>query len=70
MQAVSRTIWLLAATKDVLLHYIHVPVLSNRKADLLSRLFITSLSNVDMVALKECKWWPVCGQWFYPNVLI
>ena len=39
MKAVARSIWLIAASKDIKLVYSHIPGVANVKADALSRLF-------------------------------
>ena len=37
MQAVARTVWLVAAAKDIKLTYCHISGVNNVKADILSR---------------------------------
>ena len=39
LQAIVRTIWLLAATHDIQLSYSHIPGIQNKEADALSRVF-------------------------------
>ena len=69
MQAVARSIWLIAAAKDIQITCSHIAGSSNSKADILSRLFENRGSvNLDLVG--ECTWWPVHGKYFYPNNFI
>ena len=69
MQAVARSIWLIAAAKDIQITCSHIAGSSNSKADILSRLFENRGSvNLDLVG--QCTWWPVHGKYFYPNNFI
>ena len=64
MQAISRSVWLLAASYDVTLTFKHVPCSSNNKADMLSRLFQSVDSFNKVKEFDNCVWWPVDGHMF------
>ena len=68
MQQVARSIWLLLATYDIKLECTHIPGKDNVKADILSRVFERGLLKGWL--FNECVWWPVKGQYFYPNLFI
>ena len=70
MQSVVRSIWLIAATNDIQIAGVHVPGTQNGRADILSRLFDGSTDNKRFHIFKNCKWWPIQGSWFEPDVLI
>ena len=70
MQAIARTVWLIAASYDINLTFVHVPGENNNKADMLARLLQTLDSLKKAQEFKECVWWPVDGHIFYPNFLV
>ena len=70
MQAVIRSIWLIAATNDIQVQGVHVPGTQNVKADILSRLFDHTINLARINTFTDCKWWPIHGAWFQPNMLI
>ena len=68
MQAVARSIWLIAASNDIKLVYSHIPGTENVKADALSRLFERGFNY--QAWFQDCKWWPIHGAYFFPNLFI
>ena len=70
MQAIARTVSLIAASYDINLTFEHVPGAINNKADMLSRLFQSVDSFKKVQEFKDCVWWPVDGHMVYPNVLV
>ena len=69
MQAIARSVWLLAASYDI--KFVHIAGQSNHNADLLSRIF-ESVENFKQAKDKfsNFKWWQVNGTMFYPNMMI
>ena len=64
LQSVARSIWLIAASKDIVIEYVHIAGTANVKADVLSRMF-QNVSNAQKLQLFEnCVWWPVGGKFF------
>ena len=39
MQAVARTVWLMAASYDITHNFVHISGVNNKRADILSRVF-------------------------------
>ena len=70
MQAVIRSIWLIAASHDIQVQSVHVSGSQNVKADILSRLFDSTTNPQRVNIFTNCKWWPIHGSWFQPNMLI
>ena len=70
MQSISRSIWLVAASKDINLDFVHIAGKDNTKADILSRVFENGLNEEQMNQFEKYVWWPVHGSRFYPNVFV
>ena len=70
LQSVARSIWLIAAMKDIDIEYVHIPGVHNTKADVLSRIFQDVYTVEKLELFKNYRWWPVDGKNFYPNVLV
>ena len=70
MQSISRSIWLVAASKDISLHFVHIAGKENMKADILSRVFESGLNQDQMNLFEQHVWWPVHGSSFYPNIFV
>ena len=71
LQAIVRTIWLLAATHDIQLSYSHIPGIQNQEADALSRVFPNQeLDQFCRNLLAKCICWPVNGDWCVPNMFL
>ena len=71
LQAIVRTIWLLAASHDIRLCYSHIPGVQNKEADALSRVFQNQeLDQFCKELLATCICWPVNGLWCVPNVFL
>ena len=68
MQSVVRSVWLMAASKDISLVYEHVPGTDNCIADVVSSVFEGNLNNLDRFQQVTC--WPVHGLVFYPNMVV
>ena len=70
MQSVARTVWLIAASKDINIKCSHIAGSDNVKADVLSRMFEGKehLNKLDM--FKDFRLWPVHESAFYPNNFI
>ena len=67
MQAVARSVWLIAASYDITL----IAGINNKKADMLSRVFQSAVDlNCVHKQFENCVWWKVDGHMFYPNTLI
>ena len=71
MQEIARSVWLLAASYDITLKFVHIAGQSNHNADLLSRIF-ESVENFKHAKDQfiNFKWWQVNGTMFYPNMMI
>ena len=70
MQSVARSIWLIAAIKDIAGEYVHIPGVHNIKADVLSRIFQDVYTVEKLELFKNYTWWPVDGKNFYPNLIV
>ena len=71
LQAIVRTIWLLAATHDIQLSYSHIPGIQNKEADALSRVFQNrEFDQFCKDLLARCACWPVHGDWCIPNMFL
>ena len=70
LQSVARSIWLIAAIKDIDIEYVHISGVYNVKADVLSRVFqdVHTVEKLDL--FENYTWWPVDGKNFYPNLLV
>ena len=58
MQAIARTVWLIADSYDINLMFEHISGSINNKADMLSRLFQSADSFKMVQEFKNCVWWP------------
>ena len=61
LQAVARSVWLLAVSHDTQLEYVHISGTSNAKADALSRMFQACTVGLGSNQWLNCKWWLVHG---------
>ena len=68
MQAVARSVWLIAASKGISLVYEHIAGTDNCIADALSRAFDGNGDSLEK--FKHFVWWPVDGMSFYPNTFV
>ena len=64
MQAIARSVWLVAASYDITLTFEHIPGSNNNKADMLSRLFQSVNSFKKVKEFENCVWWSVDGHMF------
>ena len=71
LQAVGRSVWLMAAIHNIKLKFVHIAGSINQKADLLSRV-VESVDKLKHVQnqFSNLTWWKVNGEMFYPNMLI
>ena len=70
MQSVARSIWLVAAVKDIKMDFVHIAGNDNTNADILSRVFESEWNQKRMNLFSNYVWWPVNGVSFYPNVFV
>ena len=66
MESVARSVWLIAATKDIYLPYGHISGTNNGVVDAISRGFEHSQSCLSK--FKHFIGWSVDGMCFYPNI--
>ena len=65
MQSISRSIWLVAASKDIQMDFVHIVGSNNTKADIMSRVFENNWNHEGMNLFVDYVWWQVNGAWFY-----
>ena len=70
LQALSRTIWLIAASYDIDMTIKHIAGSENYDADILSCVFQPG-SDVSLLSKYDnCVWWPINGNWCIANFLV
>ena len=64
LQTVARSIWLIAATKDIDIEYVHILGVDNVKVDVLSRMFQDVCPVEKLNLFNDYVWWPVDRNFF------
>ena len=67
MPTIVRSVWLIVASRDIYLEYVHILGAKNTLADTLSRIFECNCNECQLKLTHNHIWWPVHSEYFYPR---